>query len=47
MIDTKDYVLGKFNEEENKIIENSINKIPNIIEDYLTNTFENLMNKYN
>ena len=47
MIDTKDYVLGKFNKEENKIIENSINKIPNIIENYLTNTFENLMNKYN
>ena len=47
MIDTKDYVLGKFNKEENKIIENSINKIPNIIEDYLTSTFENLMNKYN
>ena len=47
MIDTKDYVLGKFSKEDTKIIENSIKKIPYIIDDYLTNTFENLMNKYN
>lgn len=47
LMDTKDYVLGKFTSEETKIIEYSIKKIPNIIEDYLTSTFENLMNKYN
>ena len=30
-IDTKDYVLGKFNSEDKKIIDNSINTILNII----------------
>ena len=47
MIDTKDYVLGKFTKDEMDLINQSIDKIPNIIEDYLNNTFDNLMNKYN
>ena len=46
-IDTKDYVLGKFNSEDKKIIDNSINTISNIINDFPYLTFENLMNKYN
>lgn len=46
-IDTKDYVLGKFNSEESKIISNSIDLIPSIIDDYLKIKFDNLMNKYN
>ena len=46
-MDTKDYVLGKFSKDEFEIIEKTIDKIPNIIKDYLTNTFDNLMNKYN
>lgn len=46
-IDTKDYVLGKFNSEDKKIIDNSINIISNIINDFSYLTFENLMNKYN
>ena len=47
MMDTKDYVLGKFTKEEMDLINQSIDKIPNIIEDHLNNTFDNLMNKYN
>ena len=47
MIDTKDYVLGKFSKDELTIINNIVKTIPNIIEDYLTMSFENLMNKYN
>lgn len=47
MIDTKDYVLGKFNESERKLINPILELVPNIIEDYLNMSFENLMNKYN
>lgn len=46
-IDTKDYVLGKLNTEESKILENVINISTNILEDYNKITFTNLMNKYN
>ncbi len=47
LLDTKDYVLGKFTSEEKELINPIINKVPNIVEDYLNITFENLMNKYN
>jgi len=46
-IDTKDYVLGKFTQEEMELINPIIEKMPNIIEDYLKLPFDNLMNKYN
>ena len=46
-IDTKNNVLGKYNNDDNKIIEESLNKIVNIIDDLPKLTFENLMNKYN
>ena len=46
-IDTKDYVLGKFSKEEMNLINPIINKMPNIIEDYLSLPFDNVMNKYN
>ena len=46
-IDTKDYVLGKFSKEEMELINPIIDIIPNIIEDYQKESFENLMNKYN
>lgn len=47
LIDTKDYVLGKFNKDEFELIKNSIDIATNIIEDFLTLNFNNLMNKYN
>ncbi len=43
----KDYVLGKFNNEELKILDNVITKTPKIIEDFLLVDFDKLMNKYN
>jgi len=46
-IDTKDYVLGKFSKEEMDLINPIIEKMSNIIEDYLNLPFDNLMNKYN
>lgn len=46
-VDTKDYVLGKFSKEEMDLINPIINKMPNIIEDYLNLSFDNVMSKYN
>ncbi len=47
MIDTKDYVLGKFNNEEKKIFDEVTQKTLQIIDDFFIISFENLMNKYN
>ena len=46
-MDTKDYVLGKFTQEEMDLIDPILEEIPKIIEDFLKLTFDNLMNKYN
>ena len=46
-VDTKDYVLGKFSKEEMDLINPIIDKMPNIIEDYLNLSFDNVMSKYN
>lgn len=47
LIDTKDYVLGKFTIDEKRIIEDIADKFPSMICDYLTLNFDNFMNKYN
>ena len=47
MIDTKDYVLSKFSKTDQEKINQIIDKTPSIINDYLSMTFDNLMNKYN
>lgn len=46
-IDTKDYVLGKFANEELEKINKAIKKSVDIIDDYLILDFDKLMNKYN
>lgn len=46
-IDTKDYVLGKFNKEDLEIINDIVLKSVSIINDYLDISFEDLMMKYN
>ena len=46
-IDTKDYVLGKFNNEEKKILCDLKFEVLNIFEDYMNMNFDILMNKYN
>lgn len=46
-IDTKDYVLGKLNSEEQKKLKEVLEIMPKIFEDYRHLTFENLMNQYN
>lgn len=46
-IDTKDYVLGKINGESVKKMDNVMNIVCDIVNDYFILSFENLMNKYN
>ena len=47
MIDTKDYVLGKFNAEELKILEKVYEKLGNVVDDFCNLSLDLLMNKYN
>ena len=46
-IDTKDYVLGKFNKEEKETINNLKNTISELLSDFITMDFDKLMCKYN
>ena len=46
-IDTADYVLGKFNKEEQSILNDLNEKVSNILEEFITIPFEQLMNRYN
>ena len=46
-IDTRDYVLSKISKEDRKVIDESINKCINIIDDFFVIDFESLMSKYN
>ena len=47
LVDTKDYVLGKFTKEEKEILEKSYDICLNIIDDFFTMNFDLLMGKYN
>lgn len=47
LIDTKDYVLGKFTKEEKEIINNLKDKIVNLLMDFVNTDFDKLMAKYN
>ena len=46
-LNDKDFVLGKFNKEELKIINNIFRELENIIEDFLVLSRDKLMGKYN
>ncbi len=46
-IDTINYVLGKFKDEEKEIIDKEIEKISNIIEDFTKYDFNKVMSLYN
>lgn len=46
-IDTINYVLGKFNKEEQEIINIELEKISNIIEDFTKYDFNKVMSLYN
>ena len=47
MVETKDYVLGKFSKDDFEKIENSIKLSKDIIEDFVDDDFISLMSKYN
>lgn len=42
-----DYVLGKFNKQEEIIIQGVIDQAPNIVKDYLNHGIDYIMNNYN
>jgi PTH1 family peptidyl-tRNA hydrolase len=42
-----DYVLGKFSEEDKKLIDEKIEQISDIIEDFVKYDFNKVMSKYN
>lgn len=44
---TKDYVLSKFNNRQLKVIDEQLELVSKIIDDYLELSFDKLMNKYN
>lgn len=47
LIETKDYVLGKFKKSDEEILNKIYNVTENMLDDYFKLTFDNLMNKYN
>ena len=46
-IDAKDYVLGNFSSDEKEVINNSISKVAEIVQESLNTEFEKMMSKYN
>lgn len=46
-IDTINYVLGKFNNDEKSNLDVVLKLLPNVIDDFIDLSFENVMNKYN
>lgn len=47
LINTKDYVLGNFNQEEKNILNNIYNDLVNVVDDFCTLSMERIMSKYN
>ena len=46
-MDTKDYVLGRFKEEEREIINNNLPTFNKIIDSFISDGIEKTMNIYN
>lgn len=46
-IDARDYVLGNFSKEEEKVLEKVKNDLMKVMKDYFNLSFEELMSKYN
>lgn len=46
-MDTKDYVLGKFSDDEMKIVNKVLGISKNVLDDFLNIDFEKVMSKYN
>lgn len=46
-IDTKDYVLGNFNDDDKKILNDVYDKLSSVVDDFCNLDINRLMNKYN
>ena len=47
LMDTKDYVLGKFSKDDIEVLDNLKETVDNILDDFIEIDFERLMSKYN
>ena len=47
LMDTKDYVLGKFSSDDMNLLNPILDISPKIVEDFMELSFDRLMNKYN
>ena len=47
LMDTKDYVLGKFRSEDKEILNDAFSKLRNIVNDYISMNMDSLIQKYN
>lgn len=47
LVDTKDYVLGKFNKQDREILDETFLKLKDIIDDYVVMNRDSFMQKYN
>lgn len=45
--ETKDYVLGRFSKEEEKLLESLFSELVDVLDDYFEMDFLSLMNRYN
>ena len=46
-LDTKDYVLGKFSKEDRELLDQLFPDLCNVLNDYFSTPFEDLMSRYN
>lgn len=46
-IETKDYVLGKFTKNDKEVLNNTYERLLNVIDDFCFISLERMMNKYN
>ena len=46
-IETKDYVLGKITKNDKEVLNNTYERLLNVIDDFCFISLERMMNKYN
>ena len=46
-VDTKDYVLGNFSDEENEILRKNYELLRSVVDDFCLQSLDRLMSKYN
>ncbi len=47
LIEKKNWVLGRFNKEDQKIIDKTMQRLNDVPNDFISQSFSDFMNKYN